>query len=222
MQREFVYDIRTGRYRYRDTGKFAPQSAILSLTRRNIGLTSKEMETITNLMMSGRMPLGDWQRTTAKMLKTLHIENLLLGRGGLNSVEDEDYLATGRQLKKEYKYLKQFAQDIKSGKVSKAQAMERIKLYARKARYSFWYGRDRSLINNKFMRRHLGGSNHCAECLAYAAMGYQPRNVLPLPTEACTCRSNCLCTVEWVNRLPGQDTLLDSLKRFGRTVGMIG
>lgn len=48
------------------------------------------------------------------------------------------------------------------------------------------------------MQRHLGRTDkHCSECLDYAARGAVPVGELPLPTEQCSCRSNCLCRVRY-------------------------
>ena len=50
----------------------------------------------------------------------------------------------------------------------------------------------------KMMQRFLGNTDrHCAECLSYAAKGPVPIGELPLPTEECSCRANCLCKVKY-------------------------
>jgi hypothetical protein len=50
----------------------------------------------------------------------------------------------------------------------------------------------------KMMQRFLGNTDrHCAECLSYAAKGPRPVGDLPLPTEECSCRANCLCRVKY-------------------------
>lgn len=50
----------------------------------------------------------------------------------------------------------------------------------------------------KMMQRFLGNTDrHCAECLSYAAKGPRPVGELPLPTEECSCRANCLCRVKY-------------------------
>ena len=220
--REFIYNRETNRYRYKDSGRFAPKSAIINLTKKNIKNTEKELETITGLLFDGNMRLDDWQRTSAKTIKTLHLEHLLLGKGGVNNTNDSDYLAIGRDLRKEYGYLRQFAQDIKDGKVSRKQALTRVKMYGNKSRHAYWVGNDRA--NNKgWMKRNLGLTDiYCEDCLRYFSLGWQPRGTLPMPTEACQCRANCKCSVIYSKELPTEDSITDALTRFSRGFGFIG
>jgi hypothetical protein len=209
MIREFFYDKRTNRFRYSDTGRFAPREAILNLSKKNIKSAENQLVVLTDLLMDGRMRLDDWQRSVGSLIKTLHIENLLLGKGGINNTFANDYLSAGRELKKEYQYLKDFAQDIKDGTVSKSQALSRVKMYGRKSKLGYWLGLDVSNANKKYMRRILAPVEHCPECLQYGSMGWQLKGTLPLPTQACSCRSNCRCTVVYADSLPQGQTITD-------------
>ena len=218
--REFIYDPRVNRYRYKDSGRLAPKQAIINLTRKRIRNTEKDLETITRMLFRDNMSLEDWQRSSAKNLKTLHLENRLIGAGGLNNITDEDYLQTGRTLKSEYRYLRRFAQDIKSGRITEKQAQNRIKAYAKKAQTSYWKAKN-SKNQKPFMRRRLSSAEHCPECVQYARLGWQPSGTLPMPGEASSCLYNCQCSVEYADELPNTDSIDMAFQRFKSATGWI-
>jgi len=221
-EREFYWDVGLKRYRYKDSGRLAPKKAILNLTKRRITDNQKDLENITEMLYDGDLRLEDWQRTAAKRLKTVHLESLLLGRGGLENVTDDDYLVIGRTLRSEYGYLRNFAREIKAGTVSREQAIARIKMYSRKSNRSYWYGQQKAHGNAKYMKRILAPVEHCADCKIYANMGIQPVGTLPLPTESCACGSNCRCSVIYYDEMPKNDSFEDAFVRFKNVINWVG
>lgn len=214
--REFTYDKRLNRFRYKDSGRLAPQSAVEALTRKRIDTIKQDLGTLNDLLVQRKLSLESWQQATAQTLKELHIENLLLGKGGLGNTTNLDYLAVGRQLKEEYRYLRGVADDLTQGKMTEAQFKARMDLYANKSRVSFEAGKQQARIESglKSMRRHRGKTERsCADCVAYAAQGWQLIGSLPLPTVACKCGPNCDCWVEYSELSP--DILSDRLPAVG-------
>jgi hypothetical protein len=203
--REFTYNKRLNRYRYLDSGRLLSQSAVESLTRKRIDTIKGDLGTLNDLLVQRKLSLESWQQATAQTLKELHVENLLLGKGGLGNTTNLDYLTVGRQLKEEYQYLRGVADDLTQGKMTEAQFRARMNLYANKGRVSFEAGKQQARIESglKSMRRRQGATHRsCADCIKYAAQGWQPIGSLPLPTVACECGPNCNCWVEYSELRP--------------------
>lgn len=55
-------------------------------------------------------------------------------------------------------------------------------------------------------RRVLGSDISCADCVAFAALGWQPFGTLPEPGQDSVCKSNCHCVVETRKKGEGEAT----------------
>lgn len=204
------WDKKSGRYRDRSTGRFLSQTNLEILQRRHIAAIEKDIQTIGDLLLRGQISLATFQEATAKSLKTLHLHQMVLARGGVKQATAADYLAVGRELKTQYGYLQQFATDLQRGyslnekgdriPMTPSRFKARLSLYAKAGRVSYEQGKQTvAKKSGKYLMKRLLGltDRHCASCLRYAAMGVQPVGVLPLPCVACECRSNCLCRVKY-------------------------
>jgi hypothetical protein len=177
------------------------------------------------MLYSGDMDIESWQKTAAKKIKTIHVENSILGHGGEKNMNSADFLKTGNNLKQEYKHLRRLSQQIKNGEISEAQAKSRIRQYSRRGKLSFWQGKEQreKEAGKKWMKRILGATDHhCADCLSYAAAGWQPIGTLPKPTQACACIANCLCSVKYAKEKPENDSLEEAYNRFRVCFGWVG
>ena len=195
---KFVYDKRSGRYRYLDTGKFVSKEAVTYLTRKNINLVQQELDLIRDQTIAGKITLTEFQAITARNLKSLHIQQSILARGGAANFTSADRLRVSETLRAENERLAGIARNLVDGNLSKAQFAAQYNTFAKKSQVSF----EESVLQNNIdnglvaMRRFLGATDkHCASCLRYAARGMQPIGTLPLPMRACECRSNCKCRV---------------------------
>lgn len=207
------WDSKSGRYRDRSTGRFLSQQNLERLQGRHIALIKKDIDAIADLLLRRQISLETWQEATVKSLKTLHLHQMVLARGGMKQVTASDYLAVGRQLRSEYSYLKQFAIDVNRGyslndkgqqvPMTEMRFKARLSLYARSGRVSYEQGKQEVAKSQgkPFMQRFLGIAHHCDDCLRYAAMGVQPTGTLPLPTQRCRCRSHCKCFVRFYSTL---------------------
>lgn len=194
------WDTKAGRYRYTDTKRFLSREAFLSITRRQIAYSENQLSNLNTKLINREITLRKWQTETAQLLKSLHVRQAILTKGGVDRMTDADYLRVGRSLRSEYKYLKGFAEDVKAGKLSEAQLRARSKLYLENSRgeihrFEAVAAKEKGY---QFMRRFLGRTDrHCADCLSYAALGVQRIGTIPLPTQDCACRARCKCRVEY-------------------------
>lgn len=197
----FTWDARSQRYRYGDSGKFVPREAMLNLQKGYVEAIKADLQALGGLVADGKISLRTWQETTAKTIKTLHINQAILGRGGVDRMTPADYLAVGRELRSQYKYLQQFATDLTKGTMTRAQFEQRLKLYANSSNISFSQAQQQNSKDNgdRYMRRRLHASESCSDCIRYAARGVVAIGSLPLPKQNCQCGANCRCTVEYLN-----------------------
>lgn len=196
----FDYDKRVNRYRDLETGRFLKKSVVDYLTEQRIGLAKTDLSTIGNLLWDGKISLSTWQSETREVLKVLHAQQYMLGIGGKAQLEKSDYLTIGRELKKQYEYLANFAQELTEGKMTLAQAKARLDLYAESGKVSYFQGEKTAQIRSGkgFARRILGMAVHCNECIEYFNRGVVPISELILPCQECSCKNRCKCSVEYL------------------------
>lgn len=211
---EFIWDKATGRYRFRTgaaKGQFAPRTAVLALTRANIQARSQELIDLGDSLSNGDIDLLDFQLSAAKLLKRIHVQSSILGASGIDNMTDADWLRVGRTLKTQFRSgkdpttgkrfgLKWLANDIKQGTVTPAQLRYRLGLYAKSGMLSYYQSQAAKQKSQGMteVRRLLGVTDdHCPECVGYHQQGWVTIADLVLPGTQCSCKHNCLCSLEF-------------------------
>jgi hypothetical protein len=195
---DFTFDRKALRYRKAD-GKFLSKRDMLDLLDQANAKDSKAIQDETDRLIAESIPLNDWLNSVAQKLKTAHIQQYLLGRGGEAMLTDADYDTLTDRVRSEFKYLKGFAEAIDRGNLSDAQIKARMQLYINAA------GQTRKMAErnghaeagNQEERRVLAQVKHCASCLAYAGKGWVPIGTLPSIGTECECGPNCRCSFEY-------------------------
>lgn len=206
----YSYDKKSQRYRNNKTGRFLPKSTVDNLIVKRISAIESDVLTLGKLLETDKFSLESWQRTTAYTIRELHLQSYLLARGGKAQMTPEDYLVVARELKKQYGYLRTFAEDINRGysidrngkqvPMTIARFEQRLRLYAKSGRAAanLAYEQSNQKAGKVAMSRLLGATDrHCASCVGYASAGIQPIGALPMPCQQCECGNNCLCSVKW-------------------------
>lgn len=200
---KFYYNRKSQRYQYKESGRFVSEATVKRLTLELIDLLNGDLDTIGDLLVRKRISLATWEETTATTLKQLHVQEYVLGRGGIKNMTARDYGIIGNILREEYRFLRGFSQDLKAG-MSEAQFKYRLGLYANSAYGSYERGRLESHIaaGYRWEKRIRGATESCLECIAYERLGWQPIGSLPNPTESCTCQANCKCSKQFSKTKP--------------------
>lgn len=198
---DFIYDVRTRRYRNTTTGRFLSRETILNISADRIQSIQQDLKTIGELLLDGRINLTTWQQETARTLKSLHTQQYLLGIGGKAQIRREDYLDLANELKNQYEYLRNFAFDCTQGVMSKAQFRARLALYSEASKVSYFRAEKKAAVRagNIYARRILGIAKHCPECLSYARRGIVAIEEAILPTQQCSCKVKCHCRLVYVS-----------------------
>jgi hypothetical protein len=196
----FFFDSKAGRFAFATLRRFVPSNIMTAISKYQRDDGARKARDAAQRLIEAKTNLSEWQRSMRTILKSQHLKEAMMAKGGLGKLTPKDYLAVSKELKKEYRYLRNLAQEIKDGKVSEKQFLARTQMYVNKARVSGEIMARENALTGGFtlMERILdGGGNSCAECRQYASEGPRPIGELPLPTEACSCRSYCRCSVRY-------------------------
>ena len=213
MATAFTWDTKSQRYRYKDSGKYVSAEAVRNLSEKYIDQLKDDLGTIADKLIQGKINVATWEETTAKALKELHINQFLLGRGGLKQVTSRDYGVIGAELKKEYQYLRGFSQDILAGKMTREQFRDRVSKYVDSSYGIYELGRAEAHrgAGYNWERRIRNTAVSCDSCVVYAARGWQPLGTLSAIGSECECRARCRCHKEYSdNHKRPTDSLVSS------------
>lgn len=205
VAKTWVWDGRTQRYRDKQTGRFLRNQTVLSLIEGNIQQKSDLFTKTLDDLIQGKITSGQFQQQSLETIKYLHAQQYLVGKGGFRRTTAEDYLQIARDLKAvHYPAFQVFVDDLRSGKLTEAQAKQRMRAFAIASKKSYHYGLKQSAVENgyRYARRFLSAAEHCSDCPIYAALGVVNISSLILPGEQCECRYNCKCYVRYYTEYP--------------------
>jgi hypothetical protein len=161
------------------------------------------MGELTTALYEKQLSPVAYQSIMRDEMRRLHLQNAALGSGGIEKLDSAAYGRTGALLREDYKRMSNLAEGIARGEVTLPQALNRIQGYAGSARINFLTQEreaNRQAANVRGVqleeRRRLGASEHCKDCVAYFAMGWQPLGTLPLPGQGSVCGTHCRCSLE--------------------------
>ncbi len=180
----------------RDTGQIRDTSHIAD---RRIAEITERLNAITAPMWARQTSIGAWEISIAAQLRRLHLQMFALGRGGWDRIARRDWRIVEARLATEFSYLERLALDISAGRVSLAEVLYRLSLYARDARTTYFEGARAAKDDAGYTqeRRVLNPAEHCSDCVLHAAKGWRPIGSLPLPGDDSQCISNCRCGMEY-------------------------
>lgn len=205
---DIYFDVRSQRWRYRDSRKFAPMAAVRSRAIKYRNQQQTAMIDLATRYSDGKLSLDDFQKEAAKKLKSIHLAEMIRALDKQGDATGDRFLLVGRNLKEQYYSgidrindrrfgLKYLFRDIVDGKVSDARLKQRITMFSQSGKKTYW-GTKLSLQEGKTQaRRILAPVEHCTQCIEYAFRGWVAIADVILPTVACSCATNCKCTLEF-------------------------
>lgn len=195
-----TYDSRVGQYR-NEKGRFVPRGEVIKLVYDERARLRTKLEYLTRSLDKGTMSLQAFHRQFAVTLKESHIRMAGLGAGGKDNLTPSHFGALGQKLLEEYNFLWRFIEDMKSGKVSSKQAINRAKMYSQSTVSAFWKGENLTRKKEGFnqAKRSLDPSAmHCDDCLLYSTNGlWVSIEDVVIPGHRCKCRGNCRCYLSY-------------------------
>lgn len=196
----YLWNQAAGRYQDAATGKFVPADAVQAAVEAMVTNSAATLRTLTQALLSGTSSLEDWRAAFAGEIKALNVAAGVAAGGGFKNMTPADYGRIGAEVRKQYGFLNNFAQQVASGKQPlNGSMLARSDLYAKAAR-GFFVDVDRLERVTRGAteeRRVLNARESCPDCEAFAAEGWVPIGTLPRPGEGSVCLTRCLCTMEF-------------------------
>lgn len=204
MPRPWRFDDVAGRFRAK-TGRFIASSTVRGYLDRVLDGHSRAIVDLTEQLRNRELTLGQWERAVRMELKHIHLYSATLAKGGSMQLSQADFGRIGRELRDQYGFLREFADQIASGKQPvDGRLTSRARLYAQSGRATF------HLTERAEMERRgwdleenvLAASEHCGGCLEETAKGRVPIGTL-IPIGQRTCRTNDRCRIRYSNSITG-------------------
>jgi hypothetical protein len=189
------------RYVDLESGRFVSQATIRDGLENLIDMSALNMNQLTQQLIDQQITLAAWQSGMMTEIKSAHVAASALSQGGWAQMTQSDWGATGQLIKEQYGYLRNFAEEIASGKQAlDGRALVRSDMYGDAANTTYSAMRTRLHIADGFNeeKRNLEDSiNACDDCVEYANEGWVPIGTLPEPGNDSQCLKRCRCEKEF-------------------------
>lgn len=114
----YGWNEKAGRYYNLTTGNFVPFMDVRNALESNISVSQANMRALTEQLISvpPTISLDQWQVDMMREIKQANISASAAARGGWAQMTQSDWGAVGQQVRTQYDYLRNFANEIASGK----------------------------------------------------------------------------------------------------------
>lgn len=204
---QYGWNEAAGRYMDLSTGRFVPFMEVRDALESVMDASGVRMNTLTQSLVNEQISLAEWQVGMMEQIKISHTAAAASARGGWAQMSQSDWGATGRLIRAQYDFLRNFANEVASGKqLLNGTALFRANLYAQAPRGTFEEMRRRyeRLMNGmEEEARRLGEADHCNGCIEQAELGFQPIGsgvLAPIGSQECV--TNCHCRFIFRKRGP--------------------
>lgn len=195
----FTWNEKAGRYRD-SKGRFTSRTTIQGELEKVAVQGKQNMRAVTDQLRNKEISLSEWQTRMMQEIKTVHVAQAAAARGGWAQMSQSDWGYVGSQVKQQYEFLQNFANEIQSGKQPlDGRATARAGMYGNAGHPMYQKMRDRYVKNNMGMeeeRRRTTAHESCQGCLEEADKGWVPIGT-SAPIGSKECRSNCRCYKEY-------------------------
>lgn len=125
-------------------GRLMGEAELAEVRDHYLDSMSELLESYGKNLAEGRWPISQYEAEMRRRLKDAHIAEYVLGRGGVAQMTPSDYGKIGSTLKKQYKYLRRFLDDVEAGDETRGEANNRARNFLGAARQSFSQGRGKA------------------------------------------------------------------------------
>jgi hypothetical protein len=200
MANRWEFDDSPGVHRFRDTrsGRFLSTEQAIGLRDSFQERQQSSMRDLARRLASEDVTVQQWEAAVRDVVRDTHAAEYVYGKGGINAMTSADWQAINALADEQAAFLRGFAQDVASGKLSEAQIAARANQYLTSSRQAYERGRASSwgmptlshypADGQDACRSNchchleitetgeewrvswrLGGSEHCADCRSRAS-----------------------------------------------------
>lgn len=183
------------RYYNLDTGQFVSFAEVRNALDEVADIAALRMNALSQQLIDGSISLADWQTGMMEQIKISHTAATAAANGGWVQVSPSDWGTAGAEIKAQYQYLQNFANQIASGEQPlDGRLLVRSDMYADAARGTFEEIRFKSMVAEGMeeeIRDLESGADHCDGCLEQAGH-WEPIGTLDrIGDEECGVRCKC-------------------------------
>lgn len=217
--------LRSPRYRWdpvvrrfrAPNGRFVAPTTVRSQLDHVLDGIGAEMKAISGQLRSGEISLGQWQTAMMEKIKESHLTAAVAERGGWSQMTQSDFGRVGQIIRREYGYVRNFADEIASGKVSLDGRIDaRANLYGQAGRDTFYRFEHREQMREgrREVASYLNPADHCSECVDLADNWYDLETLELVEGTGPPvyeyigqriCRSNCRCGERYRDAVTGEE-----------------
>lgn len=205
---QFFFRASDGTYRTPDED-IIPSRVVRGALDVALDRASEEVADLTTSLRDGDITLSKWQREMMDQVKAANMNAASLAKGGYGQMGSEDWGRVGGRVRREYEFLRNFAQQIDEGEVPlDGRAVNRAKMYVQGSRQTFHRTERLEMQKRGYNQEKniLGVAEHCSECVALTTRGddgWVPIGTLPeIGTRICL--GNCKCRIIYRRTTPGK------------------
>jgi hypothetical protein len=194
---QYTYNAKLLRYTNITTGRIVSAQEVRNAVDTVIDKEALRLQNVAQALVDGKIHLAEWQIQTSTLLKNLHVAMGLAASGGLKNTSASDMGYIANQIKEQYKFLRNFALQIKRGDVTlDATLVARVGMYAQASRatYENTLQRRARAAGLRQEKSVLGEvqTSHCGDCQGEAGKEWVEIGSL-IPIGQRSCRGNCKC-----------------------------
>ncbi|NEZ64645.1 hypothetical protein D0962_17930 [Leptolyngbyaceae cyanobacterium CCMR0082] len=205
----YAWDPNIQRFRWTNgaaAGKLASEQAVLSLTSKLVDAEASQLEQLGRDFFAGKLNAREFQQQSGEALRRIHGSSAIIAKRGPQNVTNENWAQITEILKRQFYKgrsadgrpygLKHLTAEVEQGKVSEAQLIARLRMYAKSGRLSgdLMQRRAAAESGKLYATRHLSPNHvHCASCLAHQQLTPRLASEITPPATNCECRTNCKC-----------------------------
>lgn len=205
----FLWSVAAHNYIDRKTGRFVSRQVIRDQLENVIDASSQVMRALSQQLREGDISLAEWQTQMMQQIKTTHLAGGAMQRGGWQQMTQADFGRVGQIVRREYDFLRTFAEQIASGEQKLDGTLaRRAGLYGQQGRPTYLTFWDSTAAQRGFdeERSILQPAEHCKECVSEDAKDFrkigQKNGMIPIGQRIC--RSNDKCLKEFRNSETGE------------------
>ena len=99
-----------------DTGRFISSATVRDALEGVMDASALRMNQLSERLMDGDISLAQWQTGMLQQIKVANVAASAAANGGWANMTQSDWGAVGQLVKEQYQYLRNFADEIASGK----------------------------------------------------------------------------------------------------------
>ena len=192
-------------HRYRDAGSgryISARQVRAELDRFVDSAGRNAARDLTEQLRAGRIALPEWQTAMARAVKNVNYAAVAAASGGVENMTAVERGRAGAIIREQYKYLRNFAADIESGKQPlDGRAVRRAESYMASARGAYYEQKRAGAAaahpgERMMIRSHRHEGDSCDDCVALDGKWFPMGDPAYLPIGERQCLKSCRCDEE--------------------------